>query len=546
MVSELKPITEIASKLQIPATALEPYGFYKAKLTAEYLRGLQGRGRGQLILVTAINPTPAGEGKTTTSIGLADALTKLGHQAAVALREPSLGPCFGAKGGATGGGRAMLEPSADINLHFNGDFHAITAAHNLLAALIDNSLHYGNPLNLDARRIEWKRVLDVNDRALRDIVIGLGGHQNGVPREAGFDITAASEIMAIMGMATDLDDLRARLGRIVIGWTREGVPVLAEKLEGVGAMLALLKDALRPNLVQTREGTPAFVHGGPFANIAHGCSTIISTKAALNLADYVVTEAGFGADLGGEKFMHLKARAAGLHPAAVVIVATVRALKYNGGAKLADLSVEDVPALERGIPNLLRHVDNMQNFGMPVVVAINRFASDTDAEMNTVQLWCKRNHVPCIATTHFADGAAGALDLAREVVRQATPAQPPRYLYEPEMPLFDKIRRIAQRIYYADDIDISDLAIKQAEQFAKAGYGQLPVCIAKTQYSFSADASLLGAPRGHRPLVRSLRLSAGAGFIVALLGDIVQMPGLPKIPASTKIDVDAAGQVVGL
>ena len=546
MVTELKPITEIGAKLGLTPDQLEPYGWYKAKLTNDTLDDLQGEGQGKLILVTAINPTPAGEGKTTTSIGLADALAHLGHKTAVALREPSLGPCFGAKGGATGGGRSTIEPSADINLHFNGDFHAVTAAQNLLAALIDNSLHFGNPLQLDPRRVEWRRVLDVNDRALRDMVVGLGGYQNGVPRETGFDITAASEIMAIMGLTTGLDDLRQRLARIVIGWRADGTPVLAEQLKGTGALLALLKEAIRPNLVQTAAGTPAFVHGGPFANIAHGCSTVRSTRAALNLADYVVTEAGFGADLGAEKFIHLKCRTANLKPAAVVVVATIRALKYNGGVALGQLEQENIPLLEAGMPNLLRHVDNMQSFGLPVIVALNRFATDTDDEVRTVQLWCRRNHVQVVPTTHFKDGAEGAVALAQEVVKLAVQPETPRYLYEPEMPLLEKIRRLAQRIYHAEDIDVSDEAARLAARFEKGGYGHLPVCIAKTQYSFSANPALLGAPRGHRPLVRSLRLSAGAGFVVALLGDIVQMPGLPKVPASENVDVDAAGNVTGL
>jgi formate--tetrahydrofolate ligase len=526
----------VAAKLGLEAADIIPYGRDKAKIERGTLARLMAQPeRGKLILVTAISPTPAGEGKTTTSIGLADGLNLLGHKAALALREPSLGPCFGAKGGAVGGGKAKLHPATDINLHFTGDFHAITSAHNLLAALVDNSLHFGNPLGLDVRKISWPRVVDMNDRSLRRLISGLGD----VSRETSFDITAASEIMALLCLAENEADARQRLENIVVGWSSKDQPILAKEFGAVGAMLALLRDAMLPNLVQTEEGSPALIHGGPFANIAHGCNSVIATKAALRCADYVVTEAGFGADLGAEKFLHLKSRSAGLQPAAAVLVATVRALKYHGRGT-------DIPALEAGMANLVRHADNLQNFGMPVVVALNRFADDTDEEINTVQHWCKRNFLPCVPATHFADGGAGATALAAEVVKQAREPITPRYLYAPDTSLIDKVRLVAQKIYGAADIKISPSAAKTAARFAAAGYGHLPVCIAKTQYSFSAEPELLGAPRGHVPEVRELRLAAGAGFIVALLGDIFTMPGLPREPAALRIDVDAHGVIQGV
>ncbi len=541
----LKPIAEIAGKLNIPADALEPYGQHKAKLSRVFLKSLAGKPEGKLVLVTAVNPTPAGEGKTTTTIGLGDAMSQLGHKVALALREPSVGPCFGAKGGATGGGKATVEPAEDINLHFTGDFHAVTSAHNLIAALIDNALHYGTLGNIDARRITWRRVLDMNDRALRNVVLGLGGKTQGVPRESGFDITTASEIMAVLCLAKDADDLRARLERIVIGWNGTE-PVTVAALKSTGALMALLKDAIKPNLVQTAEGTPALIHGGPFANIAHGCNSVIATRTALQLADWVITEAGFGADLGAEKFLDIKCRNAGYNPVCAVVVATIRALKYNGGQKVDELATENVPALDNGMPNLLRHCNNLQLYGLPVVVAINRFATDSDNEIQTVLKWCKRNYIPCVMATHYAEGGKGAVELAQAVIKSSAEACPLRLLYPDDMPLDEKIRTIAMKTYKAGEVEFSPEAMASIARFTKAGHGNLPVCIAKTQYSFSDDPSLLGAPRDFRMRVRDLRLSAGAGFVVAIMGELLLMPGLPKVPASQRIDVDADGRVTGL
>lgn len=543
--NKLAPIADIAAKLNIPADALEPYGHYKAKLSRDFTHSLAGNREGKLVLVTAINPTPAGEGKTTTSIGLADAMSQMGHKVALALREPSIGPCFGAKGGATGGGAARVEPADDINLHFNGDFHAVTSAHNLIAALIDNAIHYGTLNGLDARRITWRRVVDMNDRALRHTVIGLGGRAHGVPRETGFDITTASEIMAVLCLAKDADDLRTRLDRIVIGWNGT-TPVTVAELKSTGALMALLKDAVKPNLVQTAEGTPAILHGGPFANIAHGCNSVIATRTALQLADWVVTEAGFGADLGAEKFLDIKCRSAGFNPACAVLVATIRALKYNGGQAVGDLAQENVPALDSGMPNLLRHCSNLQLYGLPVVVAINRFATDTADEIQTVMKWCKRNYIPCVLAAHYIEGGAGAKALAEAVIKASAEASPLRLLYADEMPLDEKVLTIARSIYRAAAVEFSPEARAALEAYTRAGHGKLPVCIAKTQYSFSDDPSLLGAPRDFTMYVRDLRLSAGAGFVVAIMGDLLLMPGLPKVPASQCIDVDAKGNVTGL
>lgn len=543
--SKLAPIATIAAKISIPADALEPYGHYKAKLGSAFLKQLEGGAQGKLVLVTAINPTPAGEGKTTTSIGLADALSLMGHKVALALREPSLGPCFGSKGGATGGGKATLEPADDINLHFNGDFHAIASAHNLIAALIDNALQHGTLAGIDARNITWRRVMDMNDRALRHIVTGLGGRPHGVPRESGFDITTASEIMAVLCLAKDADDLRHRLERIVIGWDGD-VPVTVAALKATGALLALLKDAIKPNLVQSAEGTPVLVHGGPFANIAHGCNSVIATRAALGLADWVVTEAGFGADLGAEKFLDIKCRLAGFNPVCAVVVATIRALKYNGGQAVADLAAENMPALDAGMPNLLRHCDNLTQYGLPVVVALNRFATDTAAEIDTVMTWCRRNRVPCVTATHYLEGGAGARALAEAVIKASVEAGPLRLLYPDNVSLVDKIRTIASKIYKAGHVEFSPEAQAALVRYEKAGYGRLPVCIAKTQYSFSDDPAKLGAPRDFTMRVRAVRLSAGAGFVVALMGDLVLMPGLPKVPAAHRIDVDEQGCVTGL
>ncbi|MBU6499501.1 MAG: formate--tetrahydrofolate ligase [Rhodospirillales bacterium] len=545
--ARLRPIADIAAAAGIPAAALVPYGRYKAKIDFEFIDSLQGRPDGALVLVTGISPTPAGEGKTTTTIGLGDALRALGARSMICLREPSLGPCFGVKGGATGGGRAQVAPMDEINLHFTGDFHAITAANNLLAAMIDNQLYWGGEAGLDPRRVTWRRALDMNDRALRAIVAGLGGAANGSPREDGFDITVASEVMAVFCLARDLDDLQARLGRMVVGARHDHTLVTARDLKADGAMAALLRDALMPNLVQTLEGSPALVHGGPFANIAHGCNSVLATRLGLKLADIVVTEAGFGADLGGEKFLDIKCRSAGLSPACAVVVATVRALKMHGGVAKSALGAEDVAAVSRGIANLARHVENMQKFGLPVVVALNRFTSDTPAEIAAVREAMATLGTDTCLCTHWSDGAEGAADLARAVqarIAGATARFAP--IYADELPLAEKLRRIAREIYRATDIAIAPAAARKLAAFSRAGFANLPVCIAKTQYSFSADPGLLGAPEGHVLPVRDVRLSAGAGFVVAIAGDIMTMPGLPRSPAAERIRLDAQGAIEGL
>ena len=541
----LRPINEIAATLSIPAEAVEPYGHFKAKID---LARVPATGKqGKLILVTAINPTPAGEGKSTTSVGLADALNRIGKQTVLCLREPSLGPCFGTKGGATGGGYAQVVPMEDINLHFTGDFHAITSAHNLLAAMIDNHVHWGNALDIDVRRIMWRRVLDMNDRALRDIAQSLGGPANGFPRESGFDITVASEVMAILCLADSLADLEARLGRIVVAYTSDRRPVTARDLKADGAMAVLLAQAIKPNLVQTLEGTPAFVHGGPFANIAHGCNSVIATRTALALGDYVVTEAGFGADLGAEKFFDIKCRQSGLKPSAAVIVATVRALKMNGGVSKADLAVPDYEAVRRGGVNLSRHIENVRAFGVPVVVAINRFGTDTEDEIRVIQEIAAGQGSEAILCTHWADGGVGAEALAEKVaalVETGTPQFAP--LYEDGLSLFDKINTVATRIYRAEEAIAVPHVHAQLRRWEEAGFGRLPVCMAKTQYSFSTDPAKLGAPTGHVVSVREVRLSAGAGFVVAICGEIMTMPGLPRVPAAEAIRFGADGEIEGL
>ena len=542
----LQPIGAIAARAGIPEEALEPYGKYKAKIGLDFVQNQTGPA-GKLVLVTGISPTPAGEGKTTTTIGLGDALNHVGRRTMICLREPSLGPCFGVKGGATGGGFAQVVPMTDINLHFTGDFHAITAANNLLAALVDNHVYWGNALGIDTRRITWRRALDMNDRALRSIVNGLGGPGNGAPREDGFDITVASEVMAVFCLATDLDDLQNRLGRIQVAARRDGPPVTARELQADGAMAALLRDAFAPNLVQTLAGSPALVHGGPFANIAHGCNSVVATRLGLQLADVVVTEAGFGADLGGEKFLDIKCPSAGLAPSCAVVVATVRALKMHGGVAKPALGTEDTAAVQRGLVNLARHVENLQKFGLPVVVALNRFETDTAAEFAVVQDGMAALGTEIVLCSHWADGAAGAVDLAHAVLRHvdAGPA-PYRPLYDPARPLVDKIRTIAGEIYRAADVAFAPGVVKKLAAFTEAGFGHVPVCIAKTQYSFSADATLLGAPTGHVLPVREVRLSAGAGFVVAVCGDIMTMPGLPRVPAANSIRLGADGQIEGL
>jgi formate--tetrahydrofolate ligase len=541
------PIGEIANKLDIPDAALITYGKTKAKIDPDYIASLKQKPDGKLILVTAITPTPAGEGKTTTSVGLTDGLNRIGKKALVCLREPSLGPCFGMKGGAAGGGYAQVVPMEDINLHFTGDFHAIGAAHNLLSALLDNHIHWGNSLEIDARRIAWKRVADMNDRALRSITCSLGGPGNGFPRQDGYDITVASEVMAIFCLATDLDDLKARLDRIVVGYTRDLKPIHAREILGTGAMTVLLKDALAPNLVQTLENNPAIIHGGPFANIAHGCNSVIATKAGLKMADYVVTEAGFGADLGAEKFFDIKCRAAGLSPDASVIVATTRALKMHGGVAKEDLDKEDLSALRDGCCNLVRHIENVKSFGVPVVVGINRFTADTDAEIAVIKEISAANGVKAIECTHWADGGAGTEELALEVAALAdSGAASFAPLYPDDMPIWDKIKTVATRLYRADDI-IADQKIRnQIRDLQDSGYGDFPVCIAKTQYSFSTDPNLKGAPSNHMVAIREVRLSAGAGFIVVVCGDIMTMPGLPRVPAANSIAIDENGEVAGL
>jgi len=543
-----RPIMELAKeKLGIAPENLEPYGHYKAKLSMDFIKSLKDKPNGKLILVSAITPTPAGEGKTTTTVGLTDALNHIGKKAMLCLREPSLGPSFGMKGGAAGGGYAQVVPMEDINLHFTGDFHAITSAHNLLAALIDNHIYWGNELGIDSRRVAWRRVLDMNDRALREIVCSLGGVANGFPREAGFDITVASEIMAIFCLASDLDDLKERIGNIIVAYTRDRKPVRARDLKAHGAMTVLLKEALSPNLVQTLEGTPAFIHGGPFANIAHGCNSVLATTTALKLADYVVTEAGFGADLGGEKFLDIKCRKTGLSPDCAVLVATIRALKMHGGVKKDDLKKEDLKALEAGMANLARHVENVQKFGIVPVVSINRFSADTDAEIALVKEKCKALGVEAIMADHWAMGGEGAADVARAVVKICDGGKSKlKLLYPDDMRLLEKIRTIAKDIYRAKDISADKSVRDQLANFESMGYGKLPVCIAKTQYSFSTNADAKGAPSDHTVNVREVRLSAGAEFVVAICGEIMTMPGLPRVPAADSIDIGPDGRIVGL
>ena len=546
--AKLKRVSGIAQeRLGIAEEHLEPYGHYKAKISLDYLAGLKDRPDGKLILVTAMTPTPAGEGKTTTSVGLGDALNRIGKKALICLREPSLGPVFGMKGGAAGGGFAQVVPMEDINLHFTGDFNAIALANNLLAALLDNHIHHGNELGIDVRRVTWKRVVDMNDRALRDIVVSLGGFGNGFPREDGFDIVVASEVMAIFCLSTSLADLKERLGNIVVGYTRDRKPVRARDLKAHGAMTVLLKDALQPNLVQTLENNPAILHGGPFANIAHGCNSVIATKAALKLADYVVTEAGFGADLGAEKFIDIKCRKSGLRPSAAVVVATIRALKYHGGADLKTLTTENLDALDKGLVNLERHVENVQNgYGLATVVAINRFSSDTPAEIARVEERMAKLGVKVALASHWADGGAGATDLAEAVVELCERPSTFRFVYEDADPLVAKVEKIAKTIYRADGVTFDSKARTQVERLEADGYGHLPVCVAKTQYSFSTDASKRAAPTGHKLDVREVRLAAGAEFVVMVCGDIMTMPGLPKVPAAQAIDLDENGKVVGL
>lgn len=543
----MRPITEIAKTAHVDEKYIEQYGRYKAKIDPALLKETQ-RKDGRLVLVTAITPTPAGEGKTTTTIGLADGLRRIGRDAVVALREPSLGPVFGIKGGAAGGGYAQVVPMEDINLHFTGDFHAIGAANNLLAAMLDNHIQQGNALNIDPRRITWKRCMDMNDRQLRFIVDGLGGKVNGTPREDGFDITVASEIMAVLCLSTGITDLKERLGRMIVGYTYDDKPVTCAELKAAGAMTALLKDAIKPNLVQTLEGTPAFVHGGPFANIAHGCNSVMATRMALKMGDYAVTEAGFGADLGAEKFLDIKCRMANLTPDAVVIVATVRALKMHGGLAKTELTEENIPALERGVPNLLRHVSNIKNvFGLPCVVAVNRFPTDTDAEIDFIMEKCRELGVNTVLSTVWADGGRGGEALAREVVRLCEEEKGSfTFAYDADMTIEQKIDAIVRRIYGGDGASIAPAAKKQIARLTELGFGNMPVCMAKTQYSFSDDQTKLGAPTGFTVTVRSVKVSAGAGFIVALTGDIMTMPGLPKVPAAERIDVDENGTISGL
>ncbi|QEU09424.1 formate--tetrahydrofolate ligase [Paracoccus yeei] len=541
-----RPIAEIAARLGLGPQQILPYGHDKAKITHEAIADLADRPRGRLVLVTAINPTPAGEGKTTTTVGLGDALNRIGQRATICIREASLGPNFGMKGGAAGGGMAQIVPMEEMNLHFTGDFHAVTSAHNLLSAMIDNHIHWGNALRIDPRRVTWRRVMDMNDRALRDMVIALGGPANGCPRETGFDITVASEVMAILCLASDLADLQDRLGRIVIGQTFEKTPVTARDLGADGAMTVLLRDALQPNLVQTLENNPALVHGGPFANIAHGCNSVVATRTALALSDYVVTEAGFGADLGAEKFLDIKCRLAGLAPDAVVLVATVRALKMNGGVARAELGAENVAALRDGCANLGRHIENLRDFGLPVIVAINHFASDTEAEIAALRAYCAEFGVQAVLCRHWAMGGAGAEDLARAVVDLAcSGAADFRLLYPDDMPLWDKIETVATRIYRAERVEPAPGVREQIEAW-QAQHGHLPVCMAKTQYSFSADPAALGAPEGFVIPLREVRLSAGAGFLVAICGEIMTMPGLPREPAALRIGLDPQGRIEGL
>ena len=542
-----KPIMEIGAKLGIPAEHLLPYGHDKAKIGQDFIKGLADKPKGKLILVTAINPTPAGEGKTTTTVGLGDGLNRIGKNAVVCIREASLGPNFGMKGGAAGGGYSQVVPMEEMNLHFTGDFHAITSAHNLLSAMIDNHIYWGNSLEIDLRRIVWRRVMDMNDRALRDTVVNLGGVANGFPRQTGFDITVASEVMAILCLSRDLDDLQKRLGDIVVAYTREKKPIYCRDIKADGAMTVLLKDAMQPNLVQTLENNPAFVHGGPFANIAHGCNSVIATTTALKLADYVVTEAGFGADLGAEKFFDIKCRKAGLKPSAAVIVATVRAMKMNGGVAKADLGAENVEAVKSGCPNLGRHISNVKSFGVPVVVAINHFVSDTDAEVQAVKDYVAAQGATAILCKHWAQGSAGIEDLARHVVDLAESGVADfAPIYPDDVGLFEKIETIAKNIYHADAV-VADKSIRdQLKVWEAAGYGHLPICMAKTQYSFTTDPNVRGAPTGHSIPVREVRLSAGAGFVVAICGEIMTMPGLPRVPSAETIRLNDAGQIEGL
>ncbi|OOY27644.1 formate--tetrahydrofolate ligase [Thioclava sp. L04-15] len=544
--ASLRPMPEIAAKLDIPEEALIPYGRDKAKLDAGFIAELEGRESGKLILVTAISPTPAGEGKTTTTVGLGDGLARIGKRSAICIREASLGPNFGMKGGAAGGGYAQVVPMESMNLHFTGDFHAIGAAHNLLAAMIDNHIYWGNTLEIDERRVSWKRVVDMNDRALRDIVVSLGGVSNGFPRQTGFDITVASEVMACLCLSRDLDELQERLGRIVVAYRRDHSPITCADIGADGAMVVLLKDAMQPNLVQSLEGTPAFVHGGPFANIAHGCNSVIATQSALKLADYVVTEAGFGADLGAEKFFNIKCRKAGLTPSAAVVVATVRALKMNGGVAKADLGAENVAAVEKGCANLARHIANTKGFGVPVVVAINHFTADTEAEIAAVRAAAEAQGVEAVLCTHWADGGAGAEALAEKIVELTESPSHFAPLYPDDMGLFDKIEVIAKRIYHAGEVVADKKILDQLRDWEAAGYRELPICMAKTQYSFSSDPTLIGAPEGHILPIREVRLSAGAGFVVVICGEIMTMPGLPRHPAAEKIGLDADGRITGL
>ncbi len=545
--ADKRPIQEVGAMLGIPPESLVPFGHDKAKISSGFIKSLAGREDGRLILVTAVNPTPAGEGKTTTTVGLGDGLCRIGKKAAICIREASLGPCFGMKGGAAGGGLAQVVPMEDMNLHFTGDFHAITSAHNLLSAMIDNHIYWGNSLEIDQRRVTWRRVLDMNDRALRDIVASLGGVANGFPRQTGFDITVASEVMAILCLASDLDDLQERLGRIIVGYRRDRSPVYCRDIKADGAMTVLLQQALQPNLVQTLENNPAFVHGGPFANIAHGCNSVTATTTALKLADYVVTEAGFGADLGAEKFMNIKCRMAGLAPSVVVIVATVRAMKMNGGVARADLAAENVQAVRDGCANLGRHIENVKSFGVPVVVAINNFVSDTDAEVGGVREYCEAFGTEAILCRHWEMGSDGTVDLATrvaEIADSGTARFAP--IYPDDMPLMEKIETIALKIYRADEI-VADKKIRdQLGMWEEQGHGNLPVCMAKTQYSFSTDPNLRGAPTGHSIPIREVRLSAGAGFVVAICGEIMTMPGLPRVPAAESICLNEDGEIDGL
>ncbi len=542
-----KKITEIAAKLEIPEDYLELYGNYKAKIDYKLLKDLKNKKDGKLVLVTAITPTPAGEGKTTTTVGLADGLRKIGKKSVVALREPSLGPVFGIKGGAAGGGYAQVVPMEDINLHFTGDFHAIGTANNLLAAMLDNHIQQGNSLNIDPRRITWKRAVDMNDRQLRNIIDGLGNRTDGTPRQDGFDITVASEVMAVLCLSDDISDLKQRLAKIVVGYTYDNEPVTAGQLKAQGAMAALLKDALKPNLVQTLEGTPAFIHGGPFANIAHGCNSVTATRMAMKLGDYAVTEAGFGADLGAEKFLDIKCRMAGLKPDAVVIVATVRALKHHGGVAKDQLKEENLDALEKGLPNLLQHVDNIKNvFKLPCVVAINRFPTDSEAELKLIEDRCKELGVNVALSEVWAKGGEGGKTLAEEVVRLCEEPNDFTFAYDLDLPIREKLETIARKIYHADGIHLPGNVPKQIKQLEDLGFGKLPICMAKTQYSFSDDQTKLGAPKDFNIVIRNIKVSAGAGFIVALTGEIMTMPGLPKVPAAEKIDVDENGVITGL